>query len=49
MGIYTIFFLFLCFIFIYKFNSFIKEEYYKNHELLTISDNYKKNNKDPFY
>ena len=33
----------------YKFNAFIQEEYYKNHELLTISDNYIKNNKDPFY
>ena len=41
--------LFFLSIFIYKFNQFIREEYYKNHELLTISDNYKKNNQDPFY
>ena len=42
-------FIILIMISIIYFNKSIQKEYYNYHQIYEISDNYKKNNKDPFY
>lgn len=42
-------FIFLILLMINKFNNHIKDQYYQYHQIFEVSDNYKKNNIDPFY
>ena len=49
MEIFILIIFIMSIIFYISFNNFVIKEYYKNHPLYESSDNYVKNDKDPYY